>query len=89
MINVEKRAKELGFSVEEELSNNARYMAKKNGFLEETKQGIVKDYEYYLKRIKDDEEWMVNIRIQAQEQEISVDSSLSENAHNMARKNGF
>lgn len=55
----------------------------------EPQKEVIKDYDYYLKRIAEDEEWMLSVEKQAQEKGVSVDSSLSLNAKHMAIKNGF
>ena len=79
MVSIEDKAKKLGTSVDEELSNNAKHMAKENGFGEE-----IKDYDYYLKRISEDSVWMIDVKNQAAEKGISVDSALIRNAKHMA-----
>ncbi|NQX96269.1 MAG: hypothetical protein HRT73_00085 [Flavobacteriales bacterium] len=87
MVNVKNKAEELGITTEEELSNNARYMAEKNGFSDEAKkEEIVKDYDYYLKRIAEDEDWMKNIHLQATELGISIDSAVRKNAKHMVEE---
>ena len=81
MGEIEKKAKELGVTVDEELSRNAKYMAKQNGFEE-----VIKDYNYYIKRISGDSLWMNEIEKQAEEQEIPIDSALSINAIYLTQK---
>ncbi|OFX36375.1 MAG: hypothetical protein A2X08_14815 [Bacteroidetes bacterium GWA2_32_17] len=53
------------------------------------KEEVVKDYNYYLERIKNDEKWMIEVKKQAEEMGVSVDSALSKNAKYMAKQNGF
>jgi hypothetical protein len=55
----------------------------------EPKKEIKKDYDYYLKRIADDELWMGRVKNQAEERGITVEKSLINNATYMASQNGF
>ena len=52
----------------------------------ETKQEkeIIKDYDYYLKRIAEDEEWMKIVEKEAEESGISMDSALRKDAKHWA-----
>ena len=50
---------------------------------------VKKDYDYYLKRIAEDEEWMLSIESKAKELGISIDEELRKNAKHMAKQNGF
>ena len=50
------------------------------------KEEVVKDYNYYMKRISNDEKWMKYIKEQAEELNISVDSLLSMESREWASK---
>lgn len=53
------------------------------------KEEVVKNFDYYMERIGNDQEWMNSIKKQALEQGITVDSALIKNAKYMAKQNGF
>ncbi len=53
------------------------------------KKEVVKDYNYYLDRIANDEEWMKEVKKQAVELGISEEDALKKNAKHMAKQNGF
>lgn len=53
------------------------------------KEGVKKDYDYFIKRISEDADWMLQVEKQAVELGISTEESLSKNAKFMAKQNGF
>ena len=55
----------------------------------EQKKEVVKDYDYFMNRISNDEEWMKEIKKQATEQGVSDEEMLIKNAKFMAKQNGF
>jgi len=50
---------------------------------------VKKDYDYFIKRISEDADWMLQVEKQAVELGISTEESLSKNAKFMAKQNGF
>lgn len=60
------------------------YLLGKNGA-----EQVVKDYDYYLKRIAKDEKWMTAIKKKAMKLNITKDSSLAIEARYWATKNGY
>lgn len=64
-----------------------------NSSIEQTSNGVrievKKDYEYFIKRISEDDNWMIQIEMKAEEMGISTEESLSRNANFMAEKNGY
>ena len=55
----------------------------------EEKKEVVKDYDYFIKRISEDPDWMKNVEKQAAEQGVTVEQSLQNSANFMAKQNGF
>lgn len=53
------------------------------------KEEVVKNFDYYMERIGSDQEWMNDVKKQALELGITVDSALIKNAKYMAKQNGF
>ena len=53
------------------------------------KEEVVKNFDYYMERISNDPQWMNDIKKQALEQGMTVDSALVKNAKYMAKQNGF
>lgn len=53
------------------------------------KKEVIKDYNYFLDRIKNDEAWMIEVRKQAEAEGITEDEMLTKNAKFMAKQNGF
>jgi hypothetical protein len=53
------------------------------------KEEVKKDYDYFIKRISEDADWMLQVEKQAVELGISTEESLSKNAKFMAKQNGF
>lgn len=53
------------------------------------KEEVVKNFDYYMERIGNDQDWMNDIKKQALELGITVDSALIKNAKYMAKQNGF
>lgn len=83
MVKIEEKAKELNISVDSSLSISARKWVEKNNPKEEVK----KDYSYYVKRISNDKDWMVQIEQKAKKLNISIDSCLSMTAQKWVNKN--
>jgi len=67
------------------LPENTAYVLLKKADVAEN----IKDYDYYLKRIGKDEEWMKEIRKKAKQMNLSIDSVLVLDAQFWANKNGF
>ncbi|MCB9360371.1 MAG: hypothetical protein H6587_07300 [Flavobacteriales bacterium] len=55
----------------------------------EEKKEVIKDYDYFIKRISEDADWMLQVEQQAVELGISTEESLSKNAKFMAKQNGY
>lgn len=53
------------------------------------KEEVVKNFDYYMDRISNDPQWMNEIKKQALEQGVSIDSMVIKNAKYMAKQNGF
>jgi len=51
----------------------------------EPQKEVIKDYDYYLTRIAEDEEWMAILEKRARKLNVSVDSVLREDARNWAK----
>jgi predicted DNA-binding protein (MmcQ/YjbR family) len=72
-------------SCSEDVKESKAETAKKK----EIKKEVVKDYDYYLKRIGEDEKWMASLKVKAEESGMTVEESLIKSAKHMAKQNGF
>lgn len=84
MEKIKVQAGERSISVDAMLVLSAKFMAKKNGYPVVEVQ--VKDLDFYIKKIKNDDKWLKSVEKQAAERSISVDSMLTLSAEYLVKK---
>ena len=85
MKKVEENALKLNITIDSSLSKDAFDWAEKQN--KKSIKSTTKDYDYYLKKIKNDKEWWLILEKEAKNNNKSIDSILSETARHWANKN--